>query len=98
MTDNPLFKMEKVLCTPHLGASTEEAQIGVAVEAVDLLINFLTTGEIQSAVNTVPLDPKILKSLRSYLDVAQRLGILLSQWHAGAINECIHRSVAISAD
>lgn len=87
-TDNPLFKMENVLCTPHLGASTNEAQIGVAVEAVDLLVNFLTTGEIRSAVNTVSLDPKTLNDLRSYLDVSHRLGILLGQWHGGALNGC----------
>ena len=87
-TDNPLFQMDNVLCTPHLGASTEEAQIGVAVEAVELLVNFLTTGEIRSAVNTISLDPKTLNSMRSYLDVAHRLGILLGQWHGGAIQQC----------
>ncbi len=87
-TDNPLFQMDNVLCTPHLGASTEEAQIEVAVEAVDLLINFLTTGEIKSAVNTISLDPVTLKTMRSYLDVAHRLGILLGQWHGKAIDRC----------
>ena len=87
-TDNPLFQMDNVLCTPHLGASTEEAQIGVAVEAVELLVSFLTTGEIRSAVNTISLDPKTLNSMRSYLDVSHRLGILLGQWHGGAIDTC----------
>ncbi|MEM7782446.1 MAG: phosphoglycerate dehydrogenase [Planctomycetota bacterium] len=87
-TDNPLFQMDNVLCTPHLGASTEEAQIGVAVEAVDLLVNFLNTGEIRSAVNTISLDPATLNSLRSYLDVALRLGLFLSQWHGGAVQSC----------
>ncbi len=86
--DNPLFQMDNVLCTPHLGASTEEAQIGVAVEAVELLVNFLTTGEIRSAVNTVSLDPKTLTAMKSYLDVAHRLGVLLGQWHGGGINSC----------
>ena len=87
-TDNPLFKMQNVLCTPHLGASTEEAQIEVAVEAVDLLINYLSTGEIRSAVNTISLDPQTLSSLRGYLDVANRLGTLLGQWHGGSIDSC----------
>ena len=87
-TDSPLFQMPNVLCTPHLGASTEEAQIGVAVEAVDLLIKYLTTGEIRSAVNTISLDPQTLQSMRAYLDVAYRLGILLGQWHGGAIESC----------
>ncbi|MCL4132693.1 UNVERIFIED_CONTAM: hypothetical protein GTU68_058963 [Idotea baltica] len=87
-TDNPLFQMDNVLCTPHLGASTDEAQVEVAVEAVDLLINYLTTGEIRSAVNTISLDPKTLNALRHHLDVAHRMGLLLAQWHGGAIDHC----------
>lgn len=87
-TDSPLFNMDNVLCTPHLGASTEEAQIGVAVEAVELCINYLSTGEIRSAVNTISLDPQTLKALRAYADVAHRLGLLLGQWHNGAIQKC----------
>ena len=87
-TDNPLFHMDNVLCTPHLGANTDEAQVEVAIEAVDLLINYLSTGEIRSAVNTVSLDPKTLNALRHHLDVAYRLGLLLAQWHGGAIDHC----------
>src|SRR5262249_12218968 len=45
-TDSPLFGMAGVLATPHLGASTEEAQTEVAVEGVGLLVDFLTTGAI----------------------------------------------------
>ena len=55
-TDSPLFGMPGVLCTPHLGASTEEAQTQVAVEGVGLLVDFLTTGAIRHAVNMTPLD------------------------------------------
>ena len=87
-TDSPLFGMPNVLCTPHLGASTEEAQIGVAVEAVELCVNYLLTGEIRSAVNTISLDPQTLKALRAYADVAHRLGLLLGQWHKGGIQKC----------
>ena len=87
-TDSPLFQMPGVLCTPHLGASTEEAQTQVAVEAVQLLVNFLTTGEIRHAVNTAAIDPKTLQSLKGYLDVAYRLGLLLAQWHGGGASSC----------
>ena len=86
-TDSPLFGMPGVLCTPHLGASTEEAQIQVAVEAVELLINYLKTGEIKHAVNTIAIDPATLEQLRGYLNVAYRLGILLAGWHGGAIEK-----------
>jgi D-3-phosphoglycerate dehydrogenase len=78
-TQSPLFGMPNVLCTPHLGASTEEAQANVAVEAAGLLIDFFTTGAIKQSVNMSPLDPKTLESLRGYLNVAYRLGLLLAQ-------------------
>ncbi len=87
-TDSPLFGKPGVVCTPHLGASTEEAQTQVAVEGIQLLINFFETGEIRHAVNVAALDPKTLEGLRSYLDVAYRLGLLIGQWHGGAISSC----------
>ena len=87
-TDSPLFGLPGVLCTPHLGASTEEAQTQVAVEAVHLLINFLASGEIRHAVNMAAIDPQTLASLRGYLDVAHRLGRLLAQWHGGGVSVC----------
>ena len=77
-TDSPLFGLPGVVCTPHLGASTEEAQTQVAVEAVELLVAYLTTGAIRHAVNVASLDAKTLASLRGYLDVAYRLGMLLA--------------------
>ena len=61
-TNSPLFGMPNVLCTPHLGASTEEAQTNVAVEAAELLIDFFTTGAIKQSVNMSPLDPKTLEA------------------------------------
>jgi len=87
-TDNPLFGMPNVLCTPHLGASTEEAQSHVALEAAELLIDFFTTGAIKSSVNMSPLDPKTLESLRGHLDLAHRLGLLLAQVHCSPPTGC----------
>lgn len=87
-TDSPLFGMPHVLCTPHLGASTEEAQTQVAVEAVQLLSRFLKTGEIRHAVNMAAVDPQSLRDLRGYLDLAYRLGMLMAQWHEGGADRC----------
>lgn len=74
-----LTKLPQVLCTPHLGASTEEAQEQVALEAADIVANFLTKNEVRSAVNMVPISGKELEGARSYLDLGFRLGVLLAQ-------------------
>ncbi len=87
-TDSPLFGMPGVLCTPHLGASTEEAQTQVAVEAVHLLTDFLSTGTIRHSVNVAALDPKTIDALRGYLDVAYRLGILMAGTQTGGAKAC----------
>ncbi len=87
-TQHPLFGMKGVLCTPHLGASTEEAQTQVALEAVQLMLNYFRTGEIRHAVNVAALDPKTLESLRGILVVAHRLGRFLAEWSDGPITAC----------
>ncbi len=87
-TDSPLFQMPGVLCTPHLGASTEEAQTQVAVEAVQLLVNFLQRGEIRHAVNTASIDPQALAGLRGFLNLSYRLGRLMAQWPCGCVSRC----------
>jgi len=87
-TDSPLFGWPGVVCTPHLGASTEEAQTQVAVEAVELLIAYLTTGAIRHSVNVASLDSKTLASLRGYLGVAYRLGILLAGMEPTGLQSC----------
>ncbi len=87
-TDSPLFGLPGVVCTPHLGASTEEAQTQVAVEAVELLVAYLTTGAIRHAVNVASLDSKTLASLRGYLDVAYRLGMLLAGLEPAGVRGC----------
>jgi D-3-phosphoglycerate dehydrogenase len=87
-TDSPLFGMPGVMVTPHLGASTEEAQSQVAVEGVGLLVDFLTTGSVRHAVNSSAIDPAALEGVRGFLDLAWRLGLLLSQLDSGAPRSC----------
>ncbi|MFM1997540.1 MAG: D-3-phosphoglycerate dehydrogenase [Planctomycetota bacterium] len=87
-TESPLFHMPGVLVTPHLGASTEEAQSQVAVEGVGLLVDFLSTGAIRHAVNSSPIDPATLESVRGFLDLAWRLGVLLGQLEDGPPRSC----------
>jgi len=87
-TDSPLFSMPGVLVTPHLGASTEEAQSQVAVEGVGLLVDFLSTGAIRHSVNSSSIDPASLEGVRGFLDLAWRLGVLLSQLDDGPPRSC----------
>lgn len=82
--DHPLIGLPQVLVTPHLGASTEEAQIGVAVEAARLLGDFFGRGQIRFAVNMPTLDKAELEDLRLYLDLGRRLGMLHAQMDRGA--------------
>ncbi|MDR3182523.1 MAG: phosphoglycerate dehydrogenase [Planctomycetaceae bacterium] len=87
-TNHPLFGKPNVVCTPHLGASTEEAQSNVALEAVQLLIDYFTSGTIRQAVNFGTLDAKTLETHRGALSVAYRLGILSAQLGVGTITVC----------
>ena len=77
--DFPLFSAKKCVFTPHLGASTAEAQENVGIEVAHQVKNFLLTGEIVNAVNMPNLDSRTLESVGPYLDLADSLGKLLSK-------------------
>jgi D-3-phosphoglycerate dehydrogenase / 2-oxoglutarate reductase len=83
--DHPLLKFPNVVVTPHLGASTVEAQLSVAREAAQLLIDFLTRGVVGFAVNMAAVDRAELEEVRLYVDLARRLGLLHAQMCHGAI-------------
>ncbi|MGO9598959.1 MAG: phosphoglycerate dehydrogenase [Isosphaeraceae bacterium] len=81
----PLIASARTVVTPHLGASTEEAQVSVAVEAARLLSDFLVRGQVRFAVNMPTLDRAELQDVRLYLDLARRLGMLHSQMDRGTL-------------
>jgi D-3-phosphoglycerate dehydrogenase len=83
--DHPLLKAPNVVLTPHLGASTVEAQEAVAVEAAQLLVDFLTRGVISCAVNMAAVNRTELDEMRHYVDLARRLGLLQAQLAQGPI-------------
>jgi D-3-phosphoglycerate dehydrogenase len=89
--DLPLLKHPLVLVTPHLGASTEEAQVSVSVEAAQLLIDFFTKGQIRFSVNMATLDRTELDDVRLYLDLARRLGMLHAQMDRGTVKSATLR-------
>jgi D-3-phosphoglycerate dehydrogenase len=76
---HPLLGVPGIVVTPHLGASTVEAQASVAREAAHLLIDFLQRGVIGFAVNMPAIDRAELHETRLYVDLARRLGMLLGQ-------------------
>jgi D-3-phosphoglycerate dehydrogenase len=77
--DFPLFGARKCVFTPHLGASTAEAQENVGIEVAQQVRDFLVTGEIRNAVNMPNLDSRTLESVGPYMDLANALGSLLSK-------------------
>ncbi|HEY1190102.1 MAG TPA: phosphoglycerate dehydrogenase [Gemmata sp.] len=85
VADNPLLKAPNIVLTPHLGASTLEAQENVAVEAAQLIKDFLLNGQVANAVNMAAVNPAELAEVRPYVDLARRLGLLQAQVAQGAI-------------
>ena len=85
--DNPLLKAPNIVLTPHLGASTVEAQEAVAVEAAHLLVDFLTKGVIQCAVNMAAVNRAEMDEMRSFVDLARRLGLFQAQTATGSIRK-----------
>ncbi len=76
--DHPLFASERVVLTPHLGASTTEAQHQASVEICRQVLAYLVDGEVKNAVNLPRVAPSVLAELEPWLDLAARLGMLLA--------------------
>jgi D-3-phosphoglycerate dehydrogenase len=83
--DHRLVRHPQVVVTPHLGASTEEAQVSVAIEAARLLADYLARGQVKFAVNMPTLDRAEVEDLRLYLNLAWRLGMLHAQMDRGTL-------------
>jgi D-3-phosphoglycerate dehydrogenase/(S)-sulfolactate dehydrogenase len=77
--DHPLLKLDSFVCTPHLGASTEEAQAAVAVGIAQQLALYLSQGVVKNAVNVPSLPKEALEWLGPYLSLAEKLGSLAGQ-------------------
>lgn len=85
--DSPFRGLDNCILTPHLGASTKEAQMNVALQVAEQIVDVLKGGEIKNAVNAPSVDPQILIELRPYLDLAEKLGKFLSQYVKGRVTQ-----------
>ncbi|HEX3216658.1 MAG TPA: phosphoglycerate dehydrogenase [Aestuariivirgaceae bacterium] len=78
-TDNPLTAMEQVVMTPHLGASTSEAQENVAVQIANQLADFLISGAVSNALNMPSISVEEAPRLKPYVALAEQLGSFAGQ-------------------
>ncbi|MEM1410039.1 MAG: phosphoglycerate dehydrogenase [Pseudomonadota bacterium] len=86
-TENPLFGHENVVVTPHLGASTQEAQENVAVQIAEQIADYLLTGAVQNALNMPSVSAEEAPRLRPFIDLGEKLGSLCGQLASGAITD-----------
>lgn len=107
-SDSPLLKLDNVVFTPHLGASTEEAQTAVGVEIAKQITTFLNSGEAINAVNMPRIATEEALTLKPYQEIARKLGKLLALMVPSAIKQlevslhgqiasCDPRPVAVEA-
>jgi D-3-phosphoglycerate dehydrogenase len=87
--EHPLFGLEQVVCTPHLGASTREAQTNVAVAVARQIIDYLKTGTIVNAVNAPSVTGEVLEKLGPLLALADQMGSLQAQLVSGPLQEVV---------
>lgn len=85
--NNPLLTLDNVVSTPHLGASTKEAQENVAVAVAEQVADYLINGTIRNAINFPSIPSDQVSRLRPYIDLAEKLGSFASQLFEGGITE-----------
>lgn len=85
--DSPLLALDKVIATPHLGASTEEAQTNVSIAVAQQIIAYLKDNTIINPINVPSVTGEVLAKLQPYLTMADRIGCLQAQLISGQLKE-----------
>ena len=83
--ESGLVGHEAVICTPHIGASTEEAQANVALQVAEQVGETLTDMPVRNAVNLPSVDPEVYRTLQPYLELAERMGRIQAQLGTGQL-------------
>ena len=84
---NPLLTLDTVICTPHIGAATNEAQENVALAIAEQIADYLIRGVVRGAVNIPSVPADLLPKIQPYLALAEKLGAFLSQSHEGGLEQ-----------
>jgi D-3-phosphoglycerate dehydrogenase len=84
---NPLLSLDNAVTVPHLGAATVEAQVNVAIDVVEQIIEVLKGGSARAAVNIPSMKPEVLKAVAPFMKLAEKMGKLAGQIAEGAIND-----------
>jgi D-3-phosphoglycerate dehydrogenase len=82
---HPLLTLDNFICTPHIGASTGEAQENVAVGIAEQIVDYFTKGIARGAVNIPSVPPELLPQLQPYLTLAEKIGLLQAQVYEGGL-------------
>jgi D-3-phosphoglycerate dehydrogenase len=83
--ESPLFGAPNFICTPHLGASTSEAQVNVALQVAEQIADYLVSGGITNALNVPSLSAEEAPKLKPYMALAEKLGSLVGQLAHGSL-------------
>ncbi|MGH7165947.1 MAG: phosphoglycerate dehydrogenase, partial [Nitrospiraceae bacterium] len=83
--DHPLLTLDNFICTPHIGASTGEAQENVAVGIAEQIVDYFTKGLARGAVNVPSVPAELLPRLQPYLNLAEKIGLLQAQLYEGGL-------------
>jgi D-3-phosphoglycerate dehydrogenase len=83
--DSPLLTLPQIIATPHLGASSEQAQINVSTAIAEQMVDYLLNGVVKNAVNMPSISPQVIERVRPYMLLAERLSCFLSQYFRGNV-------------
>ena len=83
--DHPILTLDNFICTPHIGASTGEAQENVAIGIAEQIVDYFTKGLARGAVNIPSVPPELLPRLQPYLTLAEKIGRLQAQLYEGGL-------------
>jgi D-3-phosphoglycerate dehydrogenase / 2-oxoglutarate reductase len=85
--NHPLLTLDNFIATPHLGASTREAQENVAIAVAEQIVDYLVAGTVRNAVNVPSVPADQLPTLSPYINLAERMGLFIAQLYEGGLTQ-----------